>query len=533
MPRPAPADPYLPRMTISRSSKAPGRRVTTGLATLALTATALGLAVPAQAAHPASIAVSEPGGDFVPAVRVMTPWSGTRGAISTGYATTIAAATVPNAAAVGTDVVATLTGLVAIPADRTIRGVYAWVSCPSPLGTTGQTPALGDCAVVQPHPGGPVTIDVSRLQPVGNTWRAPAANGTLFGVTNTLRITPDMVGRYLYMNYRAQTVGPAGAVLDDSVHSSAPILAMPANMTANPTAQVTTAAPTAGQAFTAQGATWGAPPAGTGTASESSAAWLCTKAAAATDTTLLWDVTNGCARVAPDSANRAISGTLPANAAGKFVVVNSTFTAKPTAASQMPGSFTWVARSAAVQVAAAPGEPAVVPTPAADAAAPAAGGGDAAPPASAPAADGGAAPAGAAAGSTSASAAAIAAGSGVNLAKAPLVGADGKGTGASSKLTMGLAASKKVNRGRYITVKTVLTPKNSTGKIRIVLARQNAKGKVIATKAIYATVNKGKASKRWQIPRKFTAANYTLVATYVPSKKGAPGVTATAPVQIG
>lgn len=507
------------------------RRITTLLTSLAMGAGALALAAPAQAARPASIGIGEAGGSFVPGIRVMTPWSGTRGSIDTGYATTIAAATVPNSAAVGTDVVATLSGLITVEGDRTLRGVYAWVSCPRPLGTTGQTAALRECTVVQSHPSGPVTIDVDKLQPVGNTWRAPAANGTLFGVTNTLRITPDMVGRYLYMNYSAQTISRAGVLLDNSVHSSEPILAMPANITVSGAPRVTTAAPAAGQPVEAQAATWPAAPAGTATRSQTSSAWVCRNPAAATSTALLWDVANGCTRLAAEAPNAVISATLPADAAGKYLLVNSNIEALPTASTQMPGSFTWVARSPAVQIAAAPGAPPVADAAAgaADAAATAAGGGGAAPAANAPAAAGGATPA--APGAVAPTA--IAAGAGVDLAKAPLVGADGRGTGASAKLTLGLAASKKVNRGRYITVTAALTPKGSTGKVRIVLARTNAKGKVIPSKALFANVSKGKATKRWQIPRKYTAGNYTVVATYVPSKKGAPGATALAPVTIG
>ena len=83
------------------------------------------------------------------------------------------------------------------------------------------------------------------------------------------------------------------------------------------------------------------------------------------------------------------------------------------------------------------------------------------------------------------------------------------------------------------TVTAAITPKASTGKVRIVLARTNAKGKVIASKALFAGVSRGKATKRWQIPRAYTTGNYTVVATYLPSRKGAPGVTAVAPVTIG
>ena len=94
-------------------------------------------------------------------------------------------------------------------------------------------------------------------------------------------------------------------------------------------------------------------------------------------------------------------------------------------------------------------------------------------------------------------AAAAAAAAGVDLAVSPLVAADGRGTGAAATLKMGLAASKAVNRGRFISMKAVIAPKSSAGRVRIALVRFNAKGTPIASKAIYAPVKKGVATKKW------------------------------------
>lgn len=98
---------------------------------------------------------------------------------------------------------------------------------------------------------------------------------------------------------------------------------------------------------------------------------------------------------------------------------------------------------------------------------------------------------------------------------------------------MGLAASKAVDRGRFISMKAVITPKGSAGRVRIALVRFNAKGQPISSKAIFAPVKKGVAVKRWRIPTGYTPADFTLVVTYEPKRKGAPGVTRTAPVRIG
>ena len=145
------------------------------------------------------------------------------------------------------------------------------------------------------------------------------------------------------------------------------------------------------------------------------------------------------------------------------------------------------------------------------------------------AAAGGAGDSGVAAGRAASAAAA----SGVNLANAPIVGDDGRGTGSSAALTLRLAASPKVNRGRFITMRAAITPASGAGRVRISLVRFNAKGKPISSKAIYAPVRAGVATKRWRIPTSYTPSDFTLVVSYEPKRRGAPGVTGTVPVQIG
>ncbi len=150
--------------------------------------------------------------------------------------------------------------------------------------------------------------------------------------------------------------------------------------------------------------------------------------------------------------------------------------------------------------------------------------------AAAPAAEPAAASGDAAATGSEAEAAARAAG--VDLANSPVADAAGQGTGAAAALTMQLAASSKVNRGRAISMKAVITPKASAGRVRIALVRVTPRGKYVSTKALYAPMKAGTASKRWRIPRSFTPAQFTLVATFEPAN-GGPGITRTAPVTIG
>jgi hypothetical protein len=83
-----------------------------------------------------------------------------------------------------------------------------------------------------------------------------------------------------------------------------------------------------------------------------------------------------------------------------------------------------------------------------------------------------------------------------------------------------------------ITMKASVLPKSSAGKVRISLVRFNAKGQPISSKALYAPVKKGKATKKWRIPRTYTPSDFTLVVSYVPNRTGAPGATTTQTVTI-
>lgn len=502
-------------------------RIVAGLAGIALGAGLLpALATPASAA----VLIDGDGKSHVQAVK---PWSANRGTLATTLGTTVAGLAARLAAQTGTDALSSIPKVTGNDGEK-FRGAYAWVGCPF---DTATKPIDGFCTVLQGKPDAGVKIEGGRVVPTGNTWVAADAQGALFGKTNTLTIPYESAGRWLTLAWTVQMLDQNGNPTGQYYNGQSPesILALPYNPELTTRPAVTSSA-VAGAAWTGNGALWNLTPIGVNSGRTSAAAWLCTKAAAATDTTLLWDVTNGCTRLTPDipsgsGAAPQLSGTLPANSAGKYLVINGVNTGVPNIVTAMQGSYSWAARSAAVQIAATPAEASAAPTAAADAAASGGAAGDAGAPSSAGA--DAAAAAGAGAGAGAASAAAIASGAGVDLAKNPLVGANGQGSGASAKLKMGLAASKKVNRGRYITVTAALTPKGSTGKVRIVLARANAKGKVIASKALFATVSKGKATKRWQIPRGYTAGAYSVVATYLPSKKGAPGVTAVAPVSIG
>lgn len=493
---------------------------------------ALGAGLLPVLATPASATVLV-AGDGKSHIQAQRPWKENRGTLWSTIGTTLAGLASPLAASVGTDVFSDIPKITGDDGEK-FRGAYAWVSCPF---NTASKAIDATCKALQGKPDGAVKIDGGKVVPTGNMWVTQDAQGALFGKTNTLTVPSEAVATWLTLAWTAQVLDQNGTPTGRVYNGQSPesILVMPRNPEAVGAPQFQERL-VAGGAFVAAGADWPQMPNGTRSGAMTAAVWVCTKEAAATDTSITWDVANGCTRLTPETAPNeyrrpVIRGTVPANSAGKFLVINATYTALPTASTTMPGSFTWQARSNALSIAApaaAPEAGAAAPGAGGAAAAPAAGAGAAA--GGAPAAAGGASDAATARGANSAD---IAAGAGVNLEVAPIVGADGRGTGASAKLKMGLAASKKVNRGRYITVVAALTPKASTGKVRIVLARTNAKGKVIASKALFATMSKGKATKRWQIPRAYAAGNYTVVATYVPSKKGAPGVTAVAPVQIG
>ena len=170
------------------------------------------------------------------------------------------------------------------------------------------------------------------------------------------------------------------------------------------------------------------------------------------------------------------------------------------------------------------------PAQAGDVAAVAAGAGGGGAPADAGAAAGAAPAADAAAGAAAGGAVAVpdaaqaARAAGINLDVHPIA--------ASAGPSMQLAASPRVNRGRFITMKAIVSPKATGGRVRIALVRVTPRGRYVASRSIYAPVRNGVATKRWRIPTSYTPSPFTLVVSYEP-KGGGAGVTMTVPVTIG
>lgn len=471
--------------------------------------------------------LTSPSGSTVPRIAIRSPWDAQRGSIDTVLAYRIMGAADQATAVEGSDLLGTLPGLRTDDGSQ-LKGIYGWVACSDAVG--GRLPDDA-CTVVQPNPQGAVRVNRNILIPEGGAWRSADAGGTLFNVTNTLRLTPDMVGRYVSLATFVTTFTELELLANYSANAPG-VLVLPANPTLQTRPAVVAA--TAGGEWRATPARFSGAPAGTRQTSSVYSVWVCQNPAAATDTSLLWDRNNGCSRLTPDTpmgAQLQVSGTLPSDAGGKVVVINTSLTATPTASPAAPGGFSWVSRSAAWPVRATGSGP-VAPSASASASPEVSAQADVG---AVPNPSGASTPAGgpgtvAAAAATAAAAAA--AGAGVDLAVAPLASTAGGGTGASARLGLALAASERVNRGRFITMKAIVSPKASAGRIRLALVRFNAKGQPISTKAIYAPVKKGVATKRWRIPTGFTPADFTLVATFEPKKKGSPGITATAPVRI-
>jgi hypothetical protein len=260
--------------------------------------------------------------------------------------------------------------------------------------------------------------------------------------------------------------------------------------------------------------------------------FVCERAAAASDTRVTWAQENGCRQLddirAGDALRLApVQSRLAAGDAGKFVLIQSTLYGRGIANS-VPGVFTWTHRTPAVRIVAPDASPANQADSAdggGAAADPAASGGDAQSPA--PPAGGG----GASAESGSDAAAAI--GAGVDLATAPLADANGQGVGPAAGLTMQVAASSNVNRGRRITVKAVVTPKTSQGLVRMTLVRFNPKGQAKRGAVFTKQLKRGEAVRRWRVAKTYQPGAFTLVVTYVPKQAGAPGITRTLPVRVG
>ena len=229
---------------------------------------------------------------------------------------------------------------------------------------------------------------------------------------------------------------------------------------------------------------------------------------------------------------------IPSAAAGKFLRVVQTVTTT-TGPSGSPVVFTVVSRQAAIGQAlvqppagadpnvAAPqqvGEAAAVPAEAGAQNAPVDAGaqnpGAAAPAAQAPAA----APVDAGA------LGALAAAARVDLEVAPIVNTEGEGANGAQVLKLTIPAVQKKNT--RIPFSAIVSPKTA-GTVTFTLTRVTPKGKWIVGKVKTATVNaRGKASSKWVLEPKKPAGNYTVVASFVPKQKGAPGVTVTKAITV-
>ena len=488
------------------------------LATTAAATVAAGLAAPATAA------LLFDGGDAKVHISVRTPWKSDRGDLTNGYASTAFALVVKNPSRTGRDIVASIPKITGTDGEK-FRGAYAWVQCP--FDPTNR-PIDATCKVLQGSPdtrersNNPIGIEIqgNRVMATG-AWISPNAQGALWGVTSVLNIPYEAAGHWVTLAWTLQRLDqnlvPTGAYSSGVAAESVFAVAYTPVLVVKP---AVTSAAVAGQPWTAVGAEWNSIPIGAISGTDDSTAWLCTKASAATDTSLLWDLNGGCTRASAAvpwaSGGARMSGVLPADSVGKYLLINNNLVVPPAKRTAMIGDFSYAARSAAIQVtASATAAPGAAPSASAAPQAPAG-------------SSGGTAPANAA----TTDAAALAAGAGVNLAQAPLVGADGRGTGASANLTIGLDASPSIVRGRYISMKSVIGPASSTGRVRIALVRTNANGAVVSSKALFAPVKRGVATKRWKIPRTYAPGTYTMVVTYLPSQKGAPGVTSTVPVTI-
>ena len=229
---------------------------------------------------------------------------------------------------------------------------------------------------------------------------------------------------------------------------------------------------------------------------------------------------------------------IPSSAAGTFLRVAQTVTTN-TGASTSPVVFMSVSRQPAVGQAlvdppagadpnaAAPqqvGEAAAVPADAGVPNAPADAGaqnpGAAAPAGEAPAA----APVDASALGALASAARV------NVDVAPIVNTEGEGANGAQSLKLTIPGVQKKNT--RIPLSATVSPK-AAGKVTFTLTRVTPKGKWIVGKVKTATVNaRGKATSKWVLEPKKPAGNYTVVASFVPTQKGAPGVTVTKAITV-
>lgn len=504
----------------------PGRVVPWLCAALAAGALTMA-AAPTQAVTPAFLWPSQP---LDPPIQLIQPWPTYAGSLGTSL--------VAFPAVAGRPMTLPLTEVEAfIPRFQLFqhqagRGTYAWVACNSQAYFTPDANLnSSDCVVVGDPPEGRVAIVDGTIAPVDpSDWR-PLVNNDLFGVSSVYRVAPASTGLFVGLKFVAEGLDN-GVVTARTYGSSTSALVLPYNTAPTVRPVLLTAPPTAGREVRARRAEWGEAPPYTTPFQSTDVMFVCERAAAAADTRATWAQDNGCRQLddvrAGDALRLApVQSRLAAGDAGKFVLIQSTLYGRGIANS-VPGVFTWTHRTPAVRIVAPDASPANQADSAdggGAAADPAASGGDAQNPA--PPAGGG----GASAESGSDVAAAI--GAGVDLAAAPLADANGQGVGAAAGLTMQVAASSRVNRGRRITVKAVVTPKTSQGLVRMTLVRFNPKGQAKRGAVFTKQLKRGEAVRRWRVAKSYQPGAFTLVVTYVPKQAGAPGITRTLPVTVG
>jgi len=425
------------------------------------------------------------------------------------------------------------------------RGAYAWVACNSMaffIPNARMDPA--DCTVVGHPPEGTMSIVDGQIAPTGvEAWR-PLVNNSLFGETVTYPVQSTLAGLYVGLKYVVEALD-GGRVSARTYGTSSSALVLPYNFAPAVTPVLLTAPPVAGRVVTAKRANWRDVPPNTRARLAVDNLVVCDSPAAAADTRETWVQDNGCRILEDPNADLPVRPPLEARLtradAGKYLLIQSVLyldTARADAGLPLPARemFSLTHRTPALRIGVIPADlagGAVDPAPPAPdpadgggaAADPAASGGDAQNPA--PPAGGG----GASAESGSDAAAAI--GAGVDLAAAPLADANGQGVGAAAGLTMQVAASSRVNRGRRITVKAVVTPKMSQGVVRMTLVRFNPKGQAKRGTVFTKRLRRGEAVRRWRVAKSYQPGAFTLVVTYVPKQAGAPGITRTLPVTVG
>jgi hypothetical protein len=466
-----------------------------------LAATAVTLtAAPIHAAAPAFL---WPSGPLDPPILLIQPWPTYAGSLGTSLVAFPAVAGRPMTLAL-TEVEAVIPRFQLFQ-HQAGRGTYAWVACNSQAYFTPDANLnSSDCVIAADPPEGRVAIVDGKIAPVDpSDWR-PLVNNDLFGVSSVYRVASGFTGLFVGLKFVAEGLDN-GVVTARTYGSSTSALVLPYNTAPTVRPVLLTAPPTAGREVRARRAEWGEAPPYTVPFQSTDVMFVCERAAAAADTRVTWAQENGCRQLDDVTAGDALrlapmQSRLAAGDAGKFFLIQSTLYGRGIANS-VPGVTTWTHRTPAVRIVAPDASPANQADPA----------------------DGGGA----------AGDAAAAIGAGVDLATAPLADANGQGVGPAAGLTMQVAASSNVNRGRRITVKAVVTPKTSQGLVRMTLVRFNSKGKAIRGAVFTKPLKRGEAVRRWRVAKTYQPGAFTLVVTYVPKQAGAPGITRTLPVRVG